>query len=283
MTDANMTGWRRWAAEPFVHFCVLGALLFAGHALWQRAQDYETNTILVDPDEMERRAILFAGENQRNPTQEELQALLYDFVQEEALVREAAKLGLDEGDTIIRRRLAQKARFMLEDTVDVEAPDKAQLCAFLDENPQKFAAAPRRTFAHIYISPGTLSDAQLRSKAAALKGQVTDANWESLGDPFLLNRRYSRASLPDVTKSFGPAFARNLFAADVDAGAFQGPYPSSFGLHLVRVEAEEKAAAGQCDDMLPELEAAWRKDQREAANAQSIRAVIDQYEVVVAE
>lgn len=169
MTDVQKTGWRRWIAEPLVHFLVLGVLLFAGHGVWQSARDSKANTILVDPEEMERRAVFFAGENQRNPTEEELQALLYDFVQEEALVREAERLGLDEGDTIIRRRLAQKVRFTLEDTVDVDAPDEATLCAFLEGNPQRFAEPPRRTFAHIYISPGELSDAQLRSKADTLK------------------------------------------------------------------------------------------------------------------
>ncbi|MGJ8606240.1 MAG: peptidyl-prolyl cis-trans isomerase [Marivita sp.] len=283
MAKESKSGWRHWIREPFVHFAILGALLFVGHALWQSARDYEANTILVDPAEMERRAILFAGENQRNPTEEELQLLLYDFVQEEALVREAERLGLDEGDTIIRRRLAQKVRFTLEDNVEIEAPDEATLCAYFDENPQRFSQPPRRSFSHIFITPGELSDTQLRSKADALKAQANAGNWESLGDPFLLNRQYERASLPDVGRSFGPAFARALFSAEVGGGAFQGPFPSSFGLHLVRVDGEEAMVVPQCSDILTELESEWRGDQREQSNALAIRAIIDQYEVVVAE
>lgn len=287
MTEGNLVGWseraRGWLREPFIHFVLLGLLLFVGHAVWQSWQDEAAKTIVVDPEEMERRAILFAGENQRNPTEDELKALLYDYVQEEALVREAQKLGLGEGDTIVRRRLAQKARFMLEDTVDVEAPDKATLCTFLDDNPDRFAEPPRRTFAHIFVTPNEMSDAQLRARAAPLKSQATNANWKSLGDPFLLNRSYDRASYPDVAKSFGVEFAKGLFALDMTNKGFQGPIPSSFGLHLVRVDAEQKGAVPQCDNVLPQLEETWRRDQRERANAQSVRDLVEQYEVVVAE
>ena len=283
MADDNPARWRKWLSEPFIHFLLLGVALFAAHAVWQSWQDEAATTIFVDPEEMERRAILFAGENQRNPTEEELQALLYDYVQEEALVREAEKLGLAEGDTIVRRRLAQKARAMLEDVDAVEAPDQEILCAYLDENPERFAEPPRRTFAHIFVSPGEMDDAQLREKAAGLKARANDANWQSLGDPFLLNRSYSRASYPDVAKSFGPSFAEGMFALDPEKRGFQGPIPSSFGLHLVRIDAEEALVKPACGDILPRLEESWRRDQRERANAQSIRDLVDQYEVVVDE
>jgi hypothetical protein len=291
MSLNRQAGWRRWAGEPFVHFALLGVLLFLGHALWQGWTDQDARTILVDPQEMERRAVLFAGENQRNPTEQELQAILYDFVEEEALVREAKALGLDEGDTIVRRRLAQKARFMLEDTADLEMPDQAALCTLLDKQPERFRDPPRRSFAHIFIAPGELSDDALRSKADAVltRANRTNSNrtnsnrpnWRDLGDPFLLNRAYERASYGDVAKSFGPAFARGLFGAQTSSASFQGPIPSSFGLHLVRIDAAEEGSTPQCAAVLDELEAAWRSDQREAANARSVRAIIDQYEVVV--
>ncbi len=283
MSGGSEARWRRLAREPFIHFLVLGALLFAGHALWQRAQDYEANTIVVDPEEMERRAILFAGENKRSPTDEELQALLYDFVQEEALVREAGRLGLAEGDTIVRRRLAQKARFMIEDTVDLPTPDRDTLCQYLEDNPDRFAEPAQRSFAHIFVAPDGRSDAELRDIAARLLAQANNENWESLGDPFLLNRSYRLASFPDVTKAFGPDFARGLFELEVGEDGFQGPISSAFGLHLVRIDGESERVVPECASIESELEQAWRNDQRERANAEKIREIIDQYEIVVTE
>ena len=58
--------------EPLVHFIILGGLLFAGHSLWQRHVSQADYTITVSPDEMERQATIFAGENRRQPTDEDL-------------------------------------------------------------------------------------------------------------------------------------------------------------------------------------------------------------------
>ena len=90
--------------EPLVHFIILGALLFAGHMLWQTHISKADYTITVTADEMERQALIFAGENRRAPTDEDLKALLFAHVEEQALMREAQRIGLGEDDTIIRRR-----------------------------------------------------------------------------------------------------------------------------------------------------------------------------------
>lgn len=280
--DKGLRG-RALLRDPFIHFLILGGILFAAHSVWQYAQDRAARTIYVDPEEMERRAILFAGENKRNPSEDELKALLYDYVQEEALVREARKLGLEEGDTIIRRRLAQKARFMLEDTVDVAAPDAEQLCAWFNQNPQRFTPPARRSFSHIFISPEGRSDTRLRSLGQQLLSASTRGDWRKLGDPFLLNREYRLASVPDVAKAFGPVFAQALFSLDPQSKGFQGPVESAFGLHLVRIDAVEDATSKTCEDLLPQVEEGWKQDQREAANLQAIRDLVDQYDVVVAE
>ena len=62
--------------EPLVHFILLGALLFAGHLLWQRHVTKADHTIIVTAEEMERQALIFAGENRRQPTDEDLKACL---------------------------------------------------------------------------------------------------------------------------------------------------------------------------------------------------------------
>ena len=40
--------------EPLVHFILLGALLFAGHLLWQRHVTKADHTIIVTAEEMEQ-------------------------------------------------------------------------------------------------------------------------------------------------------------------------------------------------------------------------------------
>ena len=124
--------------EPFVHFVLLGGLLFAGHSLWQKHVVKTDHTIFVDPAEIQRQAQIFASENQRQPSETDLDGLLFAHIEEQALMREAKRLGLDEEDTIIRRRLAQKMRFMIEDVSVPELPEKAELQAWFKENPTYF-------------------------------------------------------------------------------------------------------------------------------------------------
>jgi len=83
---------------------------------------------------MERQATIFAGENRRQPTDEDLKALLFAYVEEQALMREAQRLGLGNDDTIIRRRLAQKMRFLIEDVDVPKEPDEATLNAWFKDN-----------------------------------------------------------------------------------------------------------------------------------------------------
>jgi len=97
--------------EPLVHFILIGALLFAGHHFWSKAFSKEDYTIYVSDTEIRRQAEIFASENQRQPTDEDIQGLIFAHVEEQILMREAQRLGLEADDTIIRRRLAQKMRF----------------------------------------------------------------------------------------------------------------------------------------------------------------------------
>ena len=65
--------------------------------------------------QIENLAATFSKVRQRPPTAEELKGQIDQYVREEILSREAMKLGLDQNDTIIRRRLQQKMEFLAED------------------------------------------------------------------------------------------------------------------------------------------------------------------------
>ena len=47
--------------------------------------------------------------------QKELDGLVQDYIREEAVYREGMAMGLDQNDTIIRRRTRQKTDFIVED------------------------------------------------------------------------------------------------------------------------------------------------------------------------
>ena len=95
--------------EPLLHFLLLGAGLFIAYGMTQKTgSNSEPGKIVVTQRQVENLVAVFAKTWQRPPTPEELAGLVRDRVREEVYCREAMALGLDEDDTIIRRRLRQK-------------------------------------------------------------------------------------------------------------------------------------------------------------------------------
>ncbi len=61
-------------------------------------------------------------------------------------------MGLDQNDTVIRRRLRQKMEFISDSVADAVEPSDAQLQAFLAENAAKFAQPSELTFQQVFLS-----------------------------------------------------------------------------------------------------------------------------------
>src|SRR5918995_4981413 len=120
----------RLLKEPLLHFVVLGGLMFAAHA----ALDPTGNGGAAAPPAIHLTAAdaewlegMWTRQWRRPPTDEELSGLVADHLKEEVLVREAKALELDVGDTIVRRRLAQKMAFLLDNTLRTSEPPDAEL------------------------------------------------------------------------------------------------------------------------------------------------------------
>lgn len=264
--------------EPLVHFTTLGALLFIGNALWQRHVTKSDYTITVSTEELERQALIFAGENRRQPSDEDLTALLFAHVEEQALMREAERLGLGEDDTIIRRRLAQKMRFMIEDTALPAAPTDDVLKAWFEDNRETFTQPERRSFVHVYLSPETHGD-NIEAEANKLAKIVSLENWKTLGDPFILKRTFSNVTAKDIDRMFGPTFAAQLFLAPSEG--WQGPYPSAYGLHLVHIDAVTPELKPTFEQVRTDILAAWQEEARRLNNQARLKETIEKYKVEV--
>ena len=117
----------RLLKEPFLHFLLLGAALFALN-VWrqkQRPAENATPRIEVTAAVVERLRSGYERQFHRTPDEDELRGLVTAHVREEVLCREALAMGLDRDDTIVRRRLAQKMEFLTDDIVGAAEPDEA--------------------------------------------------------------------------------------------------------------------------------------------------------------
>lgn len=263
--------------EPLVHFVVVAALLFGAHALWSRHQAREAATIYISASDMERMAALYAAEAGGLPGPEDMQGMVADHVRNEALAREARRLGLDAGDTIIERRLAQKMTFMVEDLADAETPDESTLRDWYGANPDAFRRPPRVTFQHVYFS--TPDAARITAALTSLNGE-TPADWKAAGDPFMLQRQYADLPARETVRLFGPAFTTGLLALE-PGEEWTGPLPSALGTHLVRLEAKQPDTLPPFEDISSEVETHWRDAARREQNADAIAEIVSRYRVEI--
>jgi len=272
---------KKFLREPFVHFIILGALLFIGHSFWEKGVVKADRTIIVSPGEMERQAQIFATENQRSPSDADLEGLLFAHIEEQVLMREAKRLGLDNDDTIIRRRLAQKMRFMIDDVGSPELPSKDTLKTWFDENPDRFLRPETRSFEHIYLSPRDRANTVMTDATALLKTGVPET-WQAQGDAFMAGRTFDKLAYPAVQRDFGTVFADRIFALP-SGPDWQGPINSAFGVHLVRLTDITAEYLPEFDAIKDEVETVWSDDAKRAENAEALKNLIDKYRVEFAE
>ena len=182
---------RRILVEPLTHFTVIGALLFV--VLAGRAGDDADREIMVTRGQIESLSQIWQRTWQRPPTQAELEGIIRDHVREEILYREARAMGLDENDSVIRRRLRQKLEFLAEDFAALAEPADADLQAYLDAHVERYALSPRLSFQHVFVSEekrGADAEDEALELLGVLRDQEPDAAelGNPLGDPLPLPR-----------------------------------------------------------------------------------------------
>jgi len=272
----------RWLRDPLVHFLVAGALLFAAHQLLRGRPEAapDSHRIELTLDDLRQLEISFAARWQRAPTPEEMVGLVEARAREEILYREALALGLEQGDTIVRRRLAQKMEFLATDAAAARPPAPGELEAYFAEHRERFAQPGRVSFHQLWFSPdtrGARAKDDATAALATLAGRTADA--ATAGDAFALPRYLADRSPEQVAKDFGPEFERSVFA--LTPGSWQGPVESGFGWHLVFVSAATPGRVPELEEVMPEVEAAWKAEQAEEAARRAYAALREKYELVL--
>lgn len=229
---------RRWLSEPLLHFAVAGALLFGAYA-WRtdgRLDERDPDVVHVGPAEVQWLRETWQRQWQREPDSVELAGLVTEYLKEELLVREARALGLDDNDTIVRRRLAQKLEFIVQDTARLDEPAAGELEAFHAAHAEIFSEPGRVSFSQIYF--GSERRADPAADAKALLSRLADpslaARATTLGDSLMVDSGLDEVDVAAISAQFGSDFATAVLA--LPPGQWRGPIESAYGWHLVRVD-----------------------------------------------
>jgi hypothetical protein len=244
---------RRLLTEPLLHFFLIGALLFYLYGWLNNDETGDLGEIVVSAAVQEQLAATFQRTWQRAPTAQEMTSLVDGWVREEVLYRQGVAMGFDQGDPVIRRRVAQKVSFVA-DGLAPETPTDEELNAWLETRTDAYQVPPRYSFEQVYINPGQHAgdlEAYLASTLAALQG-AAGAGSGGLGDSIMLPGEVAAATPRDIERVFGLEFAAAVAAQS--PGAWQGPVISGFGLHFVRVNDVLPGRRPGLDEVRAEVE-----------------------------
>ena len=258
--------------EPLFHFFLLGLGVFAiydtGAPNGQNGGDGAQ--IVIDRQDVDRLVQQFEATWRRPPTQEELSALVEAQLREEILVREAIALGLDQGDGIIRNRLAQKMTFLTTSVAQSMLPEDEILIAHMETNQDRFTVPGQLAFDQISLPEGADTDAAL----AALNAGVDP---DEVGTRSLLPQRKPLTSAQAIDATFGRDFYASLIKFPLDAWA--GPVQSGYGAHLVRLTDRKASRLPPLESIRDQVLADWRREQTDVLTAAQFDAFRDNYEI----
>ena len=228
----------KWLKEPLLHFLLIGAVFFFMYDM-KNGPTVNTKSIVISKAEIEHLKRLWTKTRQRVPTQSELQVLIDHEIREKIMYQEALALGLDQGDSFVRRRLAQKMEFFSSDIADLAKPSEEELLQYMSAHKEMFRSPGKINFAQIYIDPSkhklqTYSQTLLDTLGSK-KNEVDITLLTELADSNMFKQSYAGESEYSLKKVFGEIFVKELFALPVQT--WQGPILSSYGEHLIFIHS----------------------------------------------
>lgn len=274
----------KWFKEPLLHFLLIGALLFGLYSLVNpEDSSVSDNRIVISVGDIERLSANWAKKWQRPPTETELQGLIDSYIREEVYYREALALGLDQNDTVLRRRMMQKMEFLSDDLADLREPDEATLKQYFYDNRNKYLLPEMVSFTHVYFSFDKHGDQILETSEHVLADLKTAASpvlrAPEKGDSFMLQYDFTLEARFEIIRLFGQDFAEQLFK--LEKGFWQGPLMSGYGLHLVRINDKVEASMPEFAVVMKKVSTDWMFEQRQKTSQAIYERLKDRYEIVI--
>jgi hypothetical protein len=285
---------KRVFKEPLVHFLAAGGILFLIFRFTNPVvPDLPSDkTITVDRQGLlnflQYRAKAFQPEYFAKEfdamSAEERKALVDQYVEEEMLYREARALQLEQGDYVIRQRLVQKMRYLIDDlTEGGSAPDDATLNQYLQKNSEVYTVAPSVTFTHVFLDSSRHGDSEAKTMAEKVQRELLShaAGFNDaprFGDRFPYLQNYVERTFDYVGSHFGDEFVSALKEM-APSQSWSGPIHSIHGYHLVLLTARAEARMPELGEIRTQLEEDWKRDRAEAARSFSMSRLAREYTI----
>jgi len=258
--------------EPLVHFLGAGLLIFLVLGSGSNV-DPDSRRITVTEAKVSLLAKSFSSVWQRQPTGEEIDGLIRDYIREEIYYREALRLGLDENDAIIRRRMRTKMEELATAQAQSASPSDAELQKMLDDNSEKYASSATFNFEQIWLG----SNGDAKAALAKIQGGALPSDVARI---ISLPAKMAAAQSSEIDRNFGEGFAAKL--TEAKRGEWAGPIISGFGIHLVKVSKIKAAQTPKLSQVRQALENDWRSSSANARKEAAFQALLQDYDIEIA-
>jgi parvulin-like peptidyl-prolyl isomerase len=271
--------WHWLKHEPFIHFIFIGAIIFVTAHFRNAGTVAPNHKISIDAQDIERLRYKALAQRGKEPDDEQIQALVRNYVREEVLVREARTQGFDRDDVVVRRRLAQKMEFLATQSID--SPSESEVSQYFQTHIDQYILKPTLSLEQMVFridTRGVYALAQAKSALLSLQ-----EGHPGNGDTSMLPSKMDQMDAARMQGDFEASFTNAAFSAPI--GQWIGPVQSALGYHLIRVTAKQSASNALYKivhdrvkaDLISELgEAAREKAYVELLKKYSIAMNIDQ-------
>jgi len=192
-------------------------------------------------------------------------------------------MGLDKGDTIVKRRMAQKMQFLAEDIAAARNPTTEELKSWYSNNTNLFALPSRISFRHLYFSPDKRGQYAYDDASKALEKMANEPIDSDISerpsDQFMFQDYYGDRTPEQLSKEFGPQFATEV--AKLKPGSWQGPVESGYGWHLVFIDSVIPGRNPDFEEIEQEVKIAWMGEQKQKARKEAYEKIRDKYTVLI--
>ncbi len=268
-----MTGVPAWLSRSSLEVGLLALALYGIFYVLRPAGDELIEVTPVMVEELAQRREALVG---RILTETERNAVVDAFLEEEILVREAVRRGLDRGDAQIRSMLTgdQRAELLRSSGFEPPAPSEVELREYYEVHEQRYQVPERVDLEQILYSASSTPLAL----EEIVKMVASGVEISTLGDVGASGSA-SGVSRADVSQVYGLELANEIFTLDV--GQWRGPFVSPAGTHFVRINGRTPRRERNFEEVQPYVIQDYHLDAETRALADALAPLARRYHVSI--
>ena len=265
--------------EPFFHFILLGIALFLLYGLVNNKTNAK-NTILIDDFDVNNIIAGWEMQWKRAPTEKELKNLIQQNIKQEIFYREALKMNLDHNDEIIKRRLAQKMKFLSNDIASIREPTDQELEQYYKDHTDKYLTPYTYTLYQIIFSPDKRKNNY--KDAVETLAQFPNATFDEMknwGDKLPFPYHYDDISADELALQLGSKFPEAIKKENINK--WIGPIPSGFGYHVVYITEKINPQLPSIDIIKKDIIRDYEYDHQKEVNELIYKELKKKYDIEI--